>query len=467
MRSHARSTRALATLVFAGVLASHAGAAIAAEPACEAVHEDPRPGGPTALDVDTVWSGARVGFAGLAVGTRILVAYYDRERILTLAELDPAARRVCRLRLDSQFAGWDSHDQAALALAPDGSVHLAANMHVSPLIYGHTDASGSLTSFRLDRMTGEDEAFVTYPTFVGGGTRPLAFLYRAGRSGDGQWLADTWGDGRWTRAAAVFAGASQAGPVSAYPSPLVRDPQGREAVAVVWRRTSDVRSNFAVSYGRTEDFRSWTGSDGRTRPAPLGVDDADIVEVPGENSGLLNNARLVANRAGTPVVLYTRYGPDGRNVLIAARPGPAGWVKRTIAESAVRVTLTGGGSIAEVPHFGAESDGDAAQLTVIFPGEKPVHMSLDLETLAAAPSRPKPPPASAPREGKDSSEFSGLAEPVHVTLEVRDGADPSRLRGWLTWVAQAPNRDHPRACDITAREACNPHPTVLRYFPNN
>lgn len=448
------TVRLLALLAGAGL-----GRVAAVEPPCHASEVEQR-GDSLTFDIDEVWSGTRVAFSGLAIGRRIVMAYYDRDRYLTVAELDPDKKQVCRMQLKSRFAGWDSHNATSLALAPDGSIHLAANMHASPLVYARTDPAGTLASFKLSSMTGMDEDHVTYPTFVGGGTSPLSFMYRSGHSGEGDWIVNTWNSTTWSRVGDVFSAGSSSGHVSAYPSPFMRDGKGQLHVAVVWRHTPMVESNFAVTYARTSDFKTWYGANGARLRVPLTADESDLIEEPGENAGLLNNARVLLDPKGVPVVLYTRYGEAGRNILIAARPAEKGWDLKEIARSAGHTDLQGGGSIAEVPRFSAEVDGDSAHLAVSYPGENNIHLRLDLSTLQT--SQPAAPAKPSAQGSEDDADFKGLSDPVHVAAPLLDGHDPAMIRGRLMWTAQAPNRDRPRSCDASNPHACDPHPTMLR-----
>lgn len=429
-----------------------------AEPSCQPSTVEHH-GDVVDFDIDQVWSGTRVAFSGVSIGRRVVMAYYDRDRYLTVAELDLDKRQVCRVQLQSRFAGWDSHNATSLALASDGSIHLAANMHASQLVYARSDLAGALASFKLSPMTGKDEDHVTYPTFVGGGASPLSFMYRSGRSGEGDWVVDNWNGTMWRRVGQIFSATSSSGHVSAYPSPLVRDSKGQLHFAIVWRRTPMIESNFAISYARTSDLKTWFGSTGRQLTVPLTVDGSDVIEKPGENTGLVNNARLVLDSKGVPVIFYTRYAEDGRNILIAARPDQAGWTVKEIARSAGRTDLKGGGSIAELPGFGAEVDHDDAKVAVIFPGEKKIHLRMSLLTLQASEAVATPQPS----ERESEVDFQGLADPVHVAAPVVDGRDPARIKGRLMWTAQAPNRDRPRSCEPPNPQACDPHPTMLRF----
>ena len=136
--------------------------------------------GMTGIKIDTAWSGTRVGFAAAAKGDKVYVGYYDAERYLTVAEIDRAADRLCRTRLPSRYGGWDSHNTIVLAFDSQGRLHVAGNMHASPLVYGRAERPSSLDGLKLSPMIGRDEAHATYPYFFLDPEGRLLFLYRSG-----------------------------------------------------------------------------------------------------------------------------------------------------------------------------------------------------------------------------------------------------------------------------------------------
>lgn len=432
---------------------------------CEAAPPKQNADGNYVYDIDRIWSGTRVELAAAANKDGILFAYYDQDRFLTVADLQIESSHICRVRLDSRFGGWDSHNSVKLARSPDGTLHVAANMHDSPLVYAHTDGSGDIESLRLSSMTGSEETHVTYPSFIGGHDGgPLFFMYRDGRSGAGAWIVNTWEGARWSRVSEAISGRSHAGSVSAYPSPATIDRAGAQNFAIVWRHTADVKTNFAISFAKTRDFKTWTGSDGVSRPAPLSVDRSDIIENVGENAGLLNSARLVLDAQDGPVVFYTRYAPDGKNALMAARPSGGGtWEVREIARSENTTILEGGGSIAIVPRFGVTRKDNTALISIVFPGQPTQRLHVDLTSLAVGPGQAET--SRAPRHIEQEPDAYGLQDVSHILNKVYDLGNPTRPRGWVAWVAQAPNRDRPRSCTAAAPRACDPSPTTLRYFP--
>src|SRR5262245_3404060 len=93
----------------------------------------------TTVDVDFVLTGTRVRFDAIAANGYVFVAYYDRERWLTLARIGIADGTVQKERLSSRFAGWDSHNYIALAFDDQLRLHVSGNMHASPLVYFRGD----------------------------------------------------------------------------------------------------------------------------------------------------------------------------------------------------------------------------------------------------------------------------------------------------------------------------------------
>jgi hypothetical protein len=205
-------------------------------------------------------------------------------------------------------------------MAPDGSAHIAGNAHASPLFYA-VARGGNLATVRETPIVGQDEIHATYPTFLRDAQGNLDFLYRSGGSGNGTWIVDHWAGDHWDLRGTSFSPIDKIGSsISAYPSPIVADQHGISHVAIVWRKTPDVSTNFAVSYARTTDFQHWSGMRGPALKGPVRPDQMDIIDQPGENSGLLNSARLLLSTDGTPVLFFTRYGANGNDALIAARP---------------------------------------------------------------------------------------------------------------------------------------------------
>lgn len=143
-------------------------------------------------EIEPVWGGHSVRFALLSHGRKQFAAYFDADRVLSIAEraLDSAEWKITKL--DSQL-GWDSHNYLALAVDRDGYLHLSGNMHNVPLIYFRSERPLDASSMQpVHRMTGEREGKVTYPVFYRGAEGELIFSYRDGSSGDGDTLFNVY-----------------------------------------------------------------------------------------------------------------------------------------------------------------------------------------------------------------------------------------------------------------------------------
>ncbi len=398
---------------------------------------------------------------------QLWVAYYDADRWITLASVDAGSGRLCRTRLKSRFTGWDGHNNLAMAVAPDGSIHIAGNAHATPLFYARTQGR-NMASVQETPLIGRDEGVATYPTFLKDARGRLVFLYRSGGSGDGRWIANRWAKGRWQRLGSAFSDVDQAGlHLSAYPSPFTADRNGVNHVAIVWRRTPDVATNFAVGYARTADFQFWSGAKGPVLMGPVRPDQIDIVDQPGEKSGLLNSAKLLMSTDGKPVIFYTRYGSRNTDALMAARKTATGWNIKEIATSDHRTSIEGEGSLPGAPTFSVSPSGNIANVSVAFPKEPSRSFQLELTTLSVVKPGTSPTasaPALAPQVEKPLlSAPSGLANASvrsqPVTASGFDGHWTSRL----IWYAQSLNRDHAWTCTPQFPQACSPPPSPLLW----
>jgi hypothetical protein len=411
-----------------------------------------------------------VGFAGVAMGDKIYVGYYDAERYLTVAEIDRAAGRLCRIRLPSRYGGWDSHNTIVLAFDSQGRLHVAGNMHASSLVYGHAERPSSLDGLKLSVMIGRDEAHATYPYFLLDPEGRLLFFYRSGFSGNGVWLINRLDGERWKRMGdrPLFADRYKNETVNAYFDPFMRDRAGMYHVAVVWRGTSDVSTNFMISYAKSQDFITWFDRNGRTIERPLSPNNMETIEETGKGAGLLNPAQVFIDPEDRPVVVYTRYGDDGRNVIIAARPNGKQWDKIIIARAKTHHPIVGGGSLGVAPRFSNLSFDAASRRSSIdirFPSEPSIRQELDFDTLApiGAPRSITPSPQEKMARGMPKP--APLEQPATTLRTVRRFGGPldSGPVGFLYYVTQGVNRDRPRECRPEAPRACNPPPSPLIF----
>ncbi len=423
--------------------------------------------GRNGFEIDRAWSGATVAFDAISRDGKDYVGYYDADRWLTVARLDPASGIACRLRLPSQFAGWDGHNYITLAFDAGGHLQIAGNMHSSPLVYGSAQKPDSIEGLALAPMTGQDEERVTYPNFINAPDGTLYFIYRTGESGNGAWIINAHEGPTWKRALnkPVFSSVWDGKPTNAYPSPFRFFSDGYVHVAIVWRRTPDIASNYAITYARTRDFSHWEDHNGRSITPPLHPGNSDMVEMPGEGKGLINLPKVGVTESGRPIIAYTKYGADGKNSVILASPSQNRWHLSTVATAEQQTLVEGGGTIPNLPSFGDlyVDDGQTGYIDVAFPGEKRMKISFDVDTLEVVDARES--------EVRSTTRTAGPKMPLGLVdiqsnhRNVRVDGLPDKTAGRILYFSQGLNRDRARDCTRSQPTACNPQPSPLIVFP--
>ncbi len=428
----------------------------------------PLGGGRNGIEIDKAWSGATVIFDAIARGKMVYFGYYDADRWLTVAELDPHSGVVCRFRLASKFAGWDSHNGVALAFDGNGQLQVAANMHDSPLVYGEATIPDSIAGMSLSLMIGRDEDKVTYPNFMNSPDGKLYFAYRSGVSGNGEWLVNVRDGQTWRRALdnPIFTSTWNGSPTNAYPSTFRMSPGGYVHLAIVWRRAPDVASNYAITYARTRDFVHWEDHAGRPLTPPLDPDNSDMIEATGEDQGLVNSARVSVTAGGKPVVAYTRYGPNGRNSLVLASPSADGWRRSIVATAGQQTVIAGGGTVPNLPSFGdpVVSGGEVGSIDIAFPGERRKRVFFNTDTLSIV-DPPQARPIAAAALPFEISPPPGLANVRKNSRGVRVDGSTTGLAGSIMYFSQGINRDQARKCTSAEPAACEPPPSPLIFVP--
>ncbi|MCG6203887.1 BNR repeat-containing protein [Rhodopseudomonas sp. HC1] len=418
--------------------------------------------GTAIYEIGKTWTGTRV-FPGSAVTPQgeLVVAYYDESRYLTIAALNLHTGSVCRRHLPSRFGGWDAHNTVSVAVSQDGVLHVTGNHHNSPLFYA-SGKSDNLSAIAVADMVGKEEDRVTYPTFLRDRTGRLAFLYRNGSSGAGTWYVNRWAGTKWVRVGAVFAEKDSIAQTSAYPSAFVADSQGITHVAVVWRRSPDLSSNFAISYVQTSDFQSWRGLSGAFKRGPVSPESGDVIDQPGPHSGLLNSAQLYLTPEGRPLILYLRYGEAGTDSLYLAYANNEAWQVLELASSKRRTLAVGGGTVSGLPVFSVAQSNWYLHVKLRFPPDEVRQFGIDLRSMTLSDT------SVAARESQGASvplpELpKGMAAPIHVRHPVLSSGFDGAVVGHLHWFAQTPNRDQSLPCTPAAPHACAPPPATLRF----
>jgi len=401
---------------------------------------------PAVLDVAPVWSGHPVGFALVTAGDRQCVGFYDADRRLTVAvrSLDEPTWAFVPL---PRTTGWDSHNSIAMAVDRAGFVHLAADMHCSPLVYFRSrhplDEGFTGDSFEpLHQMTGDRESRVTYPVFMPDANGDLVFMYRHGSSGDGDQILNRYDTASraWRRLLdePLTRGRRGAETMNAYFEGPVRGPDGFFHLVWVWRDTPDCDTCHDVCYARSRDLVRWERSDGSPLDLPITADTCEVVDPVPPGQGLINGlVRIGFDARHRPVLSYHAYDEAGRSQIRAARLEDGRWRIHQTSRWSHRWEFGGGGSIGFEVGIGpveVADDGTLVQDHSSSAGRGT--WTLDPTTLAErGETTRRQPPA-----GRIESKVPGM----EVRQAFDEGEPAGSRRFLLRWETLGPNRDRPR-----------------------
>ena len=222
------------------------------------------------IDVAPVWSGHPVGFALLTHGDTQFVGFYDAQRRMTIGSRALDSDRWTFQVLPTSV-GWDSHNYIEMTFDDANQLHVAGNMHASPLTYFRTTRPLDVTSLKqVPAMVGRDEQRATYPSFLRGPANELIFTYRDGRSGNGNQIYDVYDTAKqtWSRLLDQPLTDGQ-GHANAYFRGPTRGPDGYFHLVWVWRNTPACETNHDLCYARSKDLRHWETSGGKPLPLPI------------------------------------------------------------------------------------------------------------------------------------------------------------------------------------------------------
>lgn len=298
------------------------------------------------IDVGGAWAAHPLPFALLTRGEQQYVGYYD-----TRAELTIAARKLGETHWQyerlGENPGADSHRGVAMALDSAGQLHVAANMHVSPLVYFRTETPGDISTLkRRSAMVGTEELEMTYPEFFHDHDGTMLFFYRNGKSGQGNDVLNRYHPDRQLWQRVTFKPISLGGGErSAYFDKFQRGPDGSWHVAWVWRERGEAESTNTLCYARTKDFRQWTNIHGEKLNLPLRKDSPAVVDPVPPGGGLLNgNAKLGFTADGRPVIAYHKHDEQGTQIFAAGWDGQQ-WVISKLTSYDYRWDFKGRGTL--------------------------------------------------------------------------------------------------------------------------
>ncbi len=298
-------------------------------------------------DIAEVPSSFPVGFSLLTDGDLQYVAYFDKDRQMTVASRTMNSDQWQYQVLPSKVE-WDSHNYITMAVDKDGHLHLSGNMHCVPLIYFRTEKSDDITTLKQFSMTGKQEDLVTYPRFLTDHNGELIFTYRNGGSGNGINIYNKYNVGNrfWTRLLQVplFDGE---GKRNAYPIYPILGPDNWFHVFWVWRDTPDCATNHDLSHARSKNLLNWENVFGDKMALPMTLaEKALLVDPIPSHRGIINGCQnLFFDAKNQPIITYHKTDANGNMQIYAARPENGKWKIHCLTEWDKPIMFSGVGSM--------------------------------------------------------------------------------------------------------------------------
>lgn len=298
------------------------------------------------------------GYSGTSVNTAIFrnnslvthddtqyACFYDPEGYVTLAKRKLKSKEWEIKRTPYKGNVKDAHNVVTMGVDGNGYLHVAFDHHDNKLNYARSVAAGSLDLGNLQPMTGIEEENVTYPEFYSLPDGDLLFAYRSGASGEGNMALNRYDarSGQWNRVQSSLLDGE--GNRSPYWQMYV-DENGVIHLSWVWRESWFVETNHDLCYAKSPDGgMTWLRSDNSVYNLPITAENAEYaVKIP-ENSELINQTSITADRNSQPVIAsyWRSQDSDVPQFRIVWHDGNT-WQQREISSRTTPFTLSGGGT---------------------------------------------------------------------------------------------------------------------------
>ena len=400
-----------------------------------------------------------VGFCLLTSGNTQYVAYYDKDRCMTVASRTTDSKEWQYQVLPTKV-GWDSHNYITMAVDGDGHLHVSGNMHAVPLIYFHTGKAGDITTLKKFSMTGKQENRVTYPKFMRDADNRLIFHYRDGGSGRGNEIYNVYDlkTKTWARMLDTPLTDGQ-GKMNAYMLGPVRGPDGFFHMLWVWRDTPDCATNHHLSYARSRNLLQWESAFGDKVGLPLTFNEKTLwVDPIPSGGGIINGgAKLSFDKDNRPIVNYHKSDQDGNMQVYVARPGKDKWVRHQLTDWDKPVNFSGRGTMGfigiSISGLTRVEDGLLA-MTYRHRDYGNGHLIIDEKTLKPLKKTIALVPEYPSALNQVQSDFKGM-----VIQRAKDigGSGDKTVRYILQWETLGTNNDKPRDPPL-------PQPSTLKLY---
>lgn len=298
--------------------------------------------------IDSVWVANKVSFDLHTIDNKQFVAYYNKDRMMTLASRELGSTHWEKEILPNKL-NWDSHNYVVMDFDNEGHIHVSGNMHADSLVYFKSVRPYDIHSIKkVGSMTSGNEHRITYPKFFHDKNESLFYSYRTGGSGNGNvWVNRYNTDNKnWEQylPEGLFKGIIDDTTRSAYHR-LSRGPDGNFHYIWMWRWTPEVETCHQLCYAATSDFKNWKNAQGESITLPFTPDNKKLIVEDVPSKGGLHNSkyRMTFSKDGTPIIGYIKYDEQGLTQLYLARFEQGSWLSKKISNWNFRWKFIGGG----------------------------------------------------------------------------------------------------------------------------
>ncbi|WP_245189642.1 BNR repeat-containing protein [Lunatimonas salinarum] len=402
--------------------------------------------------IDSVWAGHPVGFSLLTSGDRQYIAYYDRNRYMTVGQrklTDPTFSLHTLPVFDreagegtSTILNWDSHNSVTIGIDKEGYLHLSGNMHVHPITYFRSEVAYDISTLVQHKsMVGSNEQRCTYPHFMTNREGELLFHYRDGGSGNGNEIYNIYDTQTktWSRLLDTPLTDGQ-GLMNAYASQPKLMEDNWYHMYWVWRDTPDCETNHDLSYIKSPDLTNWFDALGNPVTLPVTFDQKSVIVAPiPARGGIINlAAKLLLDENLSPVMAFHKYDEEGNLQFYTTWLEGDAWQSKQVTDWDYRWEFSGRGSIVfevRLGDFRRRADGNyELGYDHIKYGEGTMLLDKDFNRIGEVHK-----PVSWMEETSVEGNFPGL--------QIRSSSDlgqPSERKQYLLkWETLPQNRDRP------------------------
>lgn len=301
------------------------------------------------------------------------IAFYNQQRYVVLGKRKLNTSKWELKQTPFRGNAADAHNTISIMVDGSGYLHLSWDHHAGPLHYARSISPGSLELTAMLPMTRVNEQQVTYPEFHRQANGDLIFIYRDGRSGQGNLIIKKYDHKtfKWIDVSSDLIDGE--GKRNAYTQAFV-DSRGTIHLSWVWRESPDVATNHDMCYARSTDGgKTWEKSNGEKYNLPITASTAECaVRIP-QNSELINQTSMTIDDQGIPYI--ASYWRDAKTEVPQYHViylGPSGWKVKNLGFRKTDFSLSGTGT-KKVPISRPQiivQSGEHPQVSLIFRDEE-------------------------------------------------------------------------------------------------